>query len=1281
MDGNIISAAYCGTTYITTRPAWLIDYGMVLKLEGLELPNVYEVDFANNKSEKATRVLGGPDGVVIPNKFFLSDAPQIFAWLYLHAGEDDGYTKIQVTIPLSRRPDITDEQPTPEERSLIEQAIAALNTGVEDAEAWAVGERDGEPVSEGDPTYENSAKYWAEKAKTDAPVTSVNGKAGDIELNLDDIPDGETYARATPAQLAQIGTNAADIADIDKLIPAEASAGNQLADKYFVNNGIQTNSAHFRGAWPNWFAVPTDKNQYPADNGGVKTPSANDYIVVLDASGYPAGQTILSGTWRFSYVGSWEMDGRNGWQKEYQVNETALHTEQIAAINAKIPSQASSSNQLADKNLVNTKLMAYRTAADQDAIDSAQDGKINALTNLLNNKQSKITANGILKGNGNGGISAAVAGMDYLPTSALYAYRSANAQDAIDNAQNENINKNTAALNTMQPAATAADIGKALIVKTVADGKPTSYEYGEAGGGGSTLTAGDGIDIANDVISNTQGIEYIVGTQTAATSKWTGVSTDETLKVGKIIAYYLPFAGTSTVATLALTMADGTTTREISLQYKPNSSVTTQFPAGSIIILVYDGTYWRVNASYDTDTNTYPTGYCVTNGSVAAKAAACSFGYRGDTNYFPCLFRYANTAADATLAITTYAPEAAPIYVNGARTSAENTFSAGVILFLYYNGAYYCYNDGRFPILVDGAVTSVQEYAAGLLLNYRTAAAQDSIDAGKQSKITASGILKGDGAGGVSAAVEGTDYIKGLEILSYGNSTWDDFLTAYTAKKVVYCRASSNTNPASGDQTRLAFMAYVNNADNPTNVEFQYYRSIQTHSDSQQGDQVFVYKLDKTAGWTVTTRNTFTAVDVGTGLSKAYSNGKLTLGVNSDYRTAADQDTIDSEQDERIDGLEQTTTATTIGPAAIATFDASAADMPLKGLTANIGPVQSGSGVPSPDNVRPITGLTGCKLHHTGVSLIGGDAFIGNTFSKTATGYKLSYNGSSIGNRASGYADIRGIPAGRYTIAMLNPSYPEGAEVNIRRSTAGSTVTMGVIIGSNAYGRRTYNIPENTTSLQLYILPDTIPLNSSITMSDIVIVREDDEPEPYKGNIYNITFPSEAGTVYGGTLDAVNRKLNSYPYYASYNGETLTGPWVSSMDVYTPGAIPTLGAQVVDMGGAATSYDLSDAPEITTFLGTNNIWANRGDVTVTYGAYLETVKAYADKVGDSILSAIAPLEMNYTASRSYAAGSFLLVGTKFYKVTAAIASGDTINPGTNVTQTTVAEQLMALAAN
>lgn len=124
-------------------------------------------------------------------------------------------------------------------------------------------------------------------------------------------------------------------------------------------------------------------------------------------------------------------------------------------------------------------------------------------------------------------------------------------------------------------------------------------------------------------------------------------------------------------------------------------------------------------------------------------------------------------------------------------------------------------------------------------------------------------------------------YITGMTILSYGSSTWSDFIEAYSAKKVVYCRASSNANPASGSQTRLAFMAYVSNADNPTNVEFQYYRSVSSHTASQQGDQIYVYKLDKTAGWTVTTREASVKIKIDTnneGIKTTYSSGTVSIG-------------------------------------------------------------------------------------------------------------------------------------------------------------------------------------------------------------------------------------------------------------------------------------------------------------------------------------------------------------------------------------------------------------------
>ena len=501
------------------------------------------------------------------------------------------------------------------------------------------------------------------------------------------------------AQNTKINKNIEDITTINELIPVQANATNKLADKNFVNSSIQTNSAHFRGNWVNWAAVPTNPDLYPVDDDGVHTPTSNDYMVIQDASDYlvPTGETALEGTWRFKYSGVWATNERNGWQKEYQVNETPLSAAQLAALNS--GATADLIAQIETNATNNTR---------QDA--------------SINNKQPKIMVNGILKGNGEGGVSAAVAGIDYLPTSALYAYRSSIKQDEIDNAQDTKINKNIDdignlknTIEMLQPIATSQDVGKALIVKTIDSetGKPIAYEYGEAGGDSSpTLIAGDGISIANDIISNTQGIEYIVGTQTAATSKWTGVSRDETLKVGKIIAYYLPFAGTSTAATLSLTMANGSVTQEIALRQKTSGTVTTHFTAGNIIFLIYDGNHWQVNATYDTDTNTYPTGYCVTNGNIAAKTAYCTYGYRDDPNYFMCVFKNANTAENATLAITTYASEALPIYVNGERTNATNTFGAGVILFLFYNNAYYCYNDGRLPILVNGTVTSVQEYVA-----------------------------------------------------------------------------------------------------------------------------------------------------------------------------------------------------------------------------------------------------------------------------------------------------------------------------------------------------------------------------------------------------------------------------------------------------------------------------------------------------------------------------------------------------------------------------------------
>ena len=118
---------------------------------------------------------------------------------------------------------------------------------------------------------------------------------------------------------------------------------------------------------------------------------------------------------------------------------------------------------------------------------------------------------------------------------------------------------------------------------------------------------------------------------------------------------------------------------------------------------------------------------------------------------------------------------------------------------------------------------------------------------------------------------------------------------------------------------------------------------------------------------------------------------------------------------------------------------------------------------------------------------------------------------------------------------------------------------------------------------------------------------------------YAVDWTSEAGTVYGGTVDVVSGALKARPYIASYNGETLVGPWVSSMDGYTPGGTPTNGAQVVDMGGAETSYQLT-SQQITALVGQNYVWSSVGGAITVGTDTINPITIDTDTVGNQCLS-------------------------------------------------------------
>lgn len=136
--GNIIKAILCKTRVCRTAPLYQYDYGQILQIVGPQLPSAYEVHFSNQPHGTATTQIGGDDGVVIPDAYLQTGSP-VYAWLFLHTGENDGETEYSITIPVIARARPTNETPTPVQQDAITEAIAALNSGVERAEAAADG--------------------------------------------------------------------------------------------------------------------------------------------------------------------------------------------------------------------------------------------------------------------------------------------------------------------------------------------------------------------------------------------------------------------------------------------------------------------------------------------------------------------------------------------------------------------------------------------------------------------------------------------------------------------------------------------------------------------------------------------------------------------------------------------------------------------------------------------------------------------------------------------------------------------------------------------------------------------------------------------------------------------------------------------------------------------------------------------------------------------------------------------------------------------------------------
>ena len=363
-------------------------------------------------------------------------------------------------------------------------------------------------------------------------------------------------------------------------------------------------------------------------------------------------------------------------------------------------------------------------------------------------------------------------------------------------------------------------------------------------------------------------------------------------------------------------------------------------------------------------------------------------------------------------------------------------------------------------------------------------------------------------------------------------------------------------------------------------------------------------------------------------------------------------------------------------------------------------------------NICPITGHTEVNVVKTGKNLLKDTA--GTTTSRGIT-YTLNSDGSiHIEGTASGNSfkniDTMVLPKGDYVF-----------------SVGDSTIT-GFVLHNGIYYNLSNGIIEFTSDGENTCLARVTVMNGR-TIDTIIypMIRfasdTDDTYEPYQGETIPITFPTEAGTVYGGYVDAVKGELvvdrakstvlssmtfgtvgsSGHGWYIARSSiaplntgenydtgivcdklQTAIGASTLAQDlvfVNTSGQIRINTAQVFNTKEDMLSYfgDSIDIvypiepityqltpQQITTLLGVNNVWNDcNGNTDVEYKA---DTKLYIEQL-------TKPTEDDMTANANIVSGKFFMVGNRLFLSTSAIASGDTINPGTNCTELSLADAL------
>ena len=247
------------------------------------------------------------------------------------------------------------------------------------------------------------------------------------------------------------------------------------------------------------------------------------------------------------------------------------------------------------------------------------------------------------------------------------------------------------------------------------------------------------------------------------------------------------------------------------------------------------------------------------------------------------------------------------------------------------------------------------------------------------------------------------------------------------------------------------------------------------------------------------------------------------------------------------------------------------------GVVASWEPTQAGTGEPSPDNIRPISGRDAVSVERCGENLLNINPF--NKFTKNGITYEYVPNG---GIHISGTATTS-VDSQTFPVCYLPPGKYYGLDTG--EGVAASFVVQrnGKYSWLNAKGifeilagdvtKYWYAIATSGTTLDKTIYPYIVPGSTPPT-----------EYTPYTGQTATLTIPS---TIYGGTVDAVTGEGLGTWKLLTLDG---TEPWnaVGSGDtLYFQSTSISIGTRVLSRGDYCTTFPIASVSSSNTVQGVN----------------------------------------------------------------------------------------------